>query len=88
MCGICDVSLDALKIHDTFVSMTNKETQLEEQIRLTQAVIPEGYKIAKDTLPEQVALMVSGLYAYSKDRESLLEEIRGLERTLAEIPST
>lgn len=52
---------------------------------MAQAYIPEGYKVAKDTLPEQVALIVAGLYAYSKDRQELLEEIRTLERKLSEV---
>jgi hypothetical protein len=65
--------------------MTNKEAELQEIIRLTQAVIPEGYKVAKDTLPEQVALMVAGLNAYLKEREDLLEEIRGLGQDLNEM---
>lgn len=65
--------------------MSKREKQLEEQIRMAQAYIPEGYKVAKDTLPEQVALIVAGLYAYSKDRQELLEEIRTLERKLSEV---
>jgi hypothetical protein len=65
--------------------MTDEEHRLEEQIKLAQSIIPEGYKVAKDTLPEQVALMVAGLHAYSKEREELLEEIRILERQLSEV---
>lgn len=65
-----------------------KQKELQEQIDLTASVIPEGYKVAKDTLPEQVALMVAGLDAYSKEREDLLEEIRGLGSDLNEMHRT
>jgi hypothetical protein len=58
------------------------QVELQKQISIAQEVIPEGYKVAKDTLPEQVSLMVAGLHAYSKEREELLEEIRNLNSQL------
>ena len=66
------------------IGFSFKQKELQEQISLASSIIPEGYQIAKDTLPEQVALMVAGLRAYSKEREELLEEIRSLERQLSE----
>jgi hypothetical protein len=57
--------------------MPTKQQELDaalEVIRATESHIPEGYRITKDTLPEQVSLVVAGLKAFALDRESLRRE--------------
>ncbi len=52
----------------------------QETLDLVSALIPEGYKIARDTLPEQVALILGGLKACIEE----LAEERKLNNERAE----
>ena len=56
--------------------------KLEKEIELANSYIPEGYKIAKDSLSERVKLMADGLRAYSEERAELLQEISYLDKRL------
>lgn len=57
------------------IALIKENFELKNTIKLCEAVIPEGYRTAKDTLPEQVALMAAGLKAYSAERAELLKEL-------------
>lgn len=64
----------------------NRElNKLEQEVELATSYIPEGYKVAKNTLSERVKLMVDGLKAYSAERLELLVEIKSLEAELKEV---
>lgn len=60
-------------------------TKLENEVAKAESYIPEGYKIAKDTLSERVKLMADGLRAYSEERAELLEEISYLRNIYTNI---
>jgi hypothetical protein len=54
-------------------------------LRAAEAAVPEGYRIAKDTLPERVKLMAEGLMAFMADREELRRENTIFRGTLEHI---
>lgn len=61
-----------------FILVLDRIIELENIIKKTKTEIPEGYQTAKDTLPEQVALMRQGLYAFCEDRGRLKQVIQNL----------
>lgn len=54
-------------------------------LRAAEAAVPEGYRIAKDTLPERVKLMAEGLMSFMADREELRQENAILRGALEDI---
>lgn len=65
---------------NAMMNKINRELiKLENEVAKAESYIPEGYKIAKDTLSERVKLMADGLRAYSEERAELLWEIENLE---------
>jgi hypothetical protein len=65
---------------NALMNKLNRElNKLEKEVELATSYIPDGYKVAKDTLSERVKLMVEGLNAYSKERQELLQKIVELE---------
>jgi len=54
-------------------------------LRAAEAAVPEGYRIAKDTLQERVKLMAEGLLAFMADREELRRENAILRAALEDI---
>lgn len=49
---------------NAMMNKINQElTKLENEVAKAESYIPEGYKIAKDTLSERVKLMADGLRA-------------------------
>lgn len=71
---------------NAMMNKINQElTKLENEVAKAESYIPEGYKIAKDTLSERVKLMADGLRAYSEERAELLEEISYLRNIYTNI---
>ena len=66
--------------------MTKSESNLESRekavlnddllavLDAANAHVPDGYQVAKDTLPERVELMANGLRSFAVDRKILREE--------------
>jgi len=63
--------------------MKTKIKFLQDQIDRATAFIPEGYLIAKDTLPERVELLVQGFYAFHAAIEELRKDREILHSALA-----
>lgn len=53
-------------------------SSLTSELEKATAHIPEGYRVAKDTLSERVALMAGGLRSFQAHREDLQREIQTL----------
>jgi hypothetical protein len=67
----------------------NEESEGELSIRDLLAIleaanahVPDGYQVAKDTLPERVELMAIGLRSFAGDREILRNENEMLRAAL------
>jgi len=58
---------------------------LRASLAAATAAVPEGYRTACKTLPEQIKRMVEGLKVMSEDRKALREEVSKLEARLAQI---
>ncbi len=57
----------------------------QETLDLISALIPEGYKTARDTLPEQIALILGGLKACIEELAEERKRTCNLEQELEEM---